>query len=183
MFGDSNTLDGSSGGDGAIGWINGNGNLSTSIHDGVQGHFYATANSSYRDGKWHHLVSVLDTGGLYLYVDGVLVATNTSVNSTICQIYPSNPYLWIGTRTKNSSSTIDDIQYYNGLIDEVRISNIARTRKKSKLVLSADPTVSTLLQLSTSVPLVSIGTIGILFPGPNQVSPLAMVKHHIQPMV
>lgn len=72
------------------------------------------------DGLWHHVAVVYNpnaTNQLSLYVDGVLdnsgnksTTINTSISSTMT----------IGKR-------IDNVKFFNGTIDEVRVYNIAKT--------------------------------------------------------
>ena len=40
-----------------------------------------TSTASVADGKWHHLVATLSTAGMYLYVDGTQVASNSSMTA------------------------------------------------------------------------------------------------------
>lgn len=125
MFGDSNKLGGSNSADEPLGWRSGNGNFSASIY--TSGHIYATANQTYRDEKWHLSTVVLDKLSLRLYVDAVLVAENTNANASNAFSYPNNPYFWIGTRSKDSSNDIDNVKFYNGILDEIFVFNIALT--------------------------------------------------------
>jgi PKD repeat protein len=50
---------------------------------GVWPNMVETVNSpgSYNDGKWHHVVATLGSGGMALYLDGKLTASRTSVTS------------------------------------------------------------------------------------------------------
>ena len=68
-------------------------------------------------GEWHHWVATYDgaTNARKIYRDGVSVAADTS---SADYIGPANTE--IGKRTWNA-------QHYNGLIEEVRISNVARS--------------------------------------------------------
>ena len=78
--------------------------------------YYAESNSAYTDSNWHYLVGVKSTTN-YLYVDGVQQAstftqsiTDSGGNFDIGRAYSNyNGYWWLGQ------------------IDEVRISNIARS--------------------------------------------------------
>jgi len=71
---------------------------------------------------WHHLTAVKDNTdkNLKLYVDGELVATTDTFN--------------ISNYTLNNSENLligfGAHDYFNGIIDEVRISNIARTQEE-----------------------------------------------------
>jgi len=68
---------------------------------------------------WHHIVGVRDTStpSLNLYLDGTLV-DSTTPTSTV-SVNPSNS-LTIGARADGGA------EFFNGTIDEVRISKIAR---------------------------------------------------------
>lgn len=130
MFGDSNSLDSSSAADEIIGWLSGTGNLSVDIYS--TSHQNATASNTYRDNQWHFLTLALDGSSTKLYVDGLFIAENTNANTSNSQVYTSNPYVWIGTRSKNSGNSIDDIQYYTGFIDDVKIYPYARSADQIK---------------------------------------------------
>lgn len=67
---------------------------------------------------WHHVAMVIDgTGVPSAYKDGVLVGTYGGSNA----VSPSsNSYI-------GGYTTGGYVRYYNGIIDEVRISNVART--------------------------------------------------------
>ncbi|NCC73736.1 MAG: LamG domain-containing protein, partial [Sphingobacteriia bacterium] len=71
-----------------------------------------------KDGQWHHVACVFDGSTKYIYVDGASDAS-VSASGTIA----TNDYLV--NIAENSEHTG---RYFNGLIDEVRIWNIARTQ-------------------------------------------------------
>ncbi|MCG2824966.1 MAG: DUF2341 domain-containing protein, partial [Thermoplasmatales archaeon] len=77
-------------------------------------------NQPLNDGVWHHVAGV-KSGGNYLkwYIDGINVKT---LNITDNRTYALSTDVWIG-----GFWWVDD-QYFNGTIDEIRISNIARTK-------------------------------------------------------
>lgn len=67
--------------------------------------------------QWHHVAGVIDNGSLYLYVDGQQVANGTYAgNATTCEL----PF------TIGESSGFPG-RVFNGIIDEVRVWNIARS--------------------------------------------------------
>lgn len=68
------------------------------------------------NGKWRHLVFQLDGTTMRIYVDGVLDSSRTMVAATL-----SDENLYIG-RTRGIDASD---QYFNGLIDDVRIYNRA----------------------------------------------------------
>lgn len=126
MLGDNNNLDSSGNADGAIGWESGSGNITTTIHNGA-GHQSVSAANTYRDSQWHLLTSVLDSSSLKLYIDGVFIGENTNAKTSAAYTYSSNPYFWIATRSKDSSLTVDNVQYFSGYLDEFKIYPYART--------------------------------------------------------
>ncbi len=81
-----------------------------------------TTTQTYGTGTWKHVACVLDTNNtdMYIYVDGVLQVLNTNTISSIAE-KPS-----INTNIGRFSQSVD-YKYFNGIIDEVRIDNIART--------------------------------------------------------
>jgi hypothetical protein len=77
---------------------------------------YTNSTTSVNDGNWHHVVGVRDTGSttLKIYVDGKQENTTTDTAGT-------------GTNTGNLLiGQTNNGQYFNGLIDDVRIYNYAR---------------------------------------------------------
>ncbi len=70
------------------------------------------------DGNWHHISAVFDGSTKYLYVDGELDASAAVTGS----ISTNNALVYLGENSENTG------RYYGGLMDEVRIWNIARTQ-------------------------------------------------------
>ena len=72
------------------------------------------------DIRWHHVGMVYDLGSLHrrLYVDGILVAEDTTAVSGV----PSGGGLHIG-----AGKDLDASGFFTGLIDDVRIYNVALT--------------------------------------------------------
>ena len=75
------------------------------------------------DVQWHHVGFVydMDTFHRLLYVDGVLVAEDTTVVSGM----PSDGGLHIG-----ASKDLDAASFFSGMIDDVRIYNQALTAEQ-----------------------------------------------------
>jgi N-acetylneuraminic acid mutarotase len=69
------------------------------------------------DGQWHHIGFVWDGSYRSLYVDGTEVATDTNA---LAPLKYSNGGFFIGT-----SKTLNAGTFFSGLIDDVRIYNIA----------------------------------------------------------
>jgi len=79
------------------------------------------------DGNWHHFVGVYDAVGknIYLYVDGVLEASNLNVTPTLSFNTVREPWVIGSVNTKGSAG--EDML---GSIDDIRIYNYARTQKQ-----------------------------------------------------
>jgi hypothetical protein len=75
-----------------------------------------TTSGSYNNGAWHHVVGVMGSDGMKMYVDGALVGTNPTATATSYTGY------WRvgGDRTWGSSSN-----YFNGRIDEAAVYSTA----------------------------------------------------------
>src|SRR5207248_4569617 len=73
------------------------------------------------DGKWHHAVVTYDGSNVQnLYVDGNFIASQTGVRSS------GGGYWAIGTGFCGWSTCTGNVyRYFNGIIDDVRIYNIA----------------------------------------------------------
>jgi rubrerythrin len=67
--------------------------------------------------EWHYMAGTWDGSTMVLYENGVEIGTNTTFNGPI---YQSATEVWIGDGTFYDS--------FEGIIDEVRISNSARSR-------------------------------------------------------
>jgi len=74
------------------------------------------------DNQWHYVAGVRSDDTLYLYVDGILVDEKTDANISNSLINDQNPI--IGRHYVPSQSRY---YYFNGSIDFISISNIART--------------------------------------------------------
>jgi hypothetical protein len=123
MWGDSASPSSSYNAESPVGWRN---NLFSAGFYGVGGHRYIDYTEGLADGNWHFIVQSSDGSSGYLYADGIYVGSTTHTG-----YYPSNPVLIAGARTKNSSSSIDNIAYFNGSIDDLRIYN--RTLSSSEI--------------------------------------------------
>lgn len=89
--------------------------------------------------EWHHVAGVRSKHKLYLYLDGVLAAQDST--ETIYNVDTDIP-LVIGAIHKGGLSTINE--FMDGKIDEVRIWNIARSESeivdnKDCAIISPEP--------------------------------------------
>ncbi|MBU1033400.1 LamG domain-containing protein [Patescibacteria group bacterium] len=86
------------------------------------------SNNAYNDGNWHHVAGIINENTAYLYVDGVLQNQQTVAN------YVANTkLLQIGVRPGLSS------YFFDGTLDEVKISGIARSAEEIKAAASRRP--------------------------------------------
>lgn len=93
--------------------------------------------------QWHHMAGVYDGKELRLYVDGVLVDTNERSGKRRTNDLP----LLIGADvTGNGGAT----SHFNGLIDTVRLSKVARYQGEQVMIeslLTSDDDTSLLLNM------------------------------------
>ncbi|MHA2202440.1 MAG: DUF2341 domain-containing protein, partial [Candidatus Hodarchaeales archaeon] len=87
--------------------------------DGTASVFNIYKSSSLIDETWIHLVGVLDraAGRAYIYMDGQLIATDTSITGGNID----------STRTLKLSEDWSSSFHFKGFFDEIRLSNIARS--------------------------------------------------------
>jgi len=102
------------------------GYLRFGVHNAANVSF--TANSSVsiaNDGLWHHVVGVCDEAGghLYLYMDGVQIASGTITPDS--GIWPSSVPLSIGARQSGNNIPVTYDYQFIGAIDDVAIYNQA----------------------------------------------------------
>jgi hypothetical protein len=77
---------------------------------------------TYNNGQWHHVVATQGTGGMALYVDNLLIGTNTNARHTSYAGY------WrIGGDNLTNWPSKPTSQYLNGAIDEVAVYPTALT--------------------------------------------------------
>jgi hypothetical protein len=72
--------------------------------------------ASYNDDTWHHVVGTQGSGGMRLYVDGVLQGQNTT---TVNQTYDG--YWRIGGDSLDSWPNQPTSRFFSGSIDEVAV--------------------------------------------------------------
>jgi hypothetical protein len=76
---------------------------------------YLTSPNSISDNQWHHLVASTSPAGMYLYLDGVLVSTNSN---TSCENYAG---YW---RMELINGTLDDLGIWNRALTQQEITNL-----------------------------------------------------------
>lgn len=72
------------------------------------------------DSQWHYLTGVFDNKNISLYVDGVL---DNSLEATDLMVTNDIP-VWIG----NNSGLGMNNRHFNGIIDEVRVAGVSRSK-------------------------------------------------------
>ena len=142
MWGDNAAPSSSSGAEAPVGW-RASGNFAAGFYSG--GHFYADAEEDYADGEWHFVGQVGDDVVGYLYIDGEQISSTTAG-----YVYGASPYLLIGARTKNSGSDIDDVEYFNGVIRQVALYNVALSPEDMQAIAAESSAVSFSGKLATT---------------------------------
>jgi signal peptidase I len=89
---------------------------------------YTTDGKNYADGSWHHVVATLSAAGQFLYVDGGLAMSDTSVTSA--QTFAGYWKIGCGNLDgwRNGGSTSNDLsgpKYFKGDLQYVAIYNAA----------------------------------------------------------
>ncbi|WP_210505903.1 PKD domain-containing protein [Naasia sp. SYSU D00057] len=95
-------------------YIDGSGRLAFAVSSGREVVTLQTASAGYNDGKWHHVVASVGSGGMAFYVDGVLAGTNSSVTS----VRSGYGYWRIGGDVPKVSGAPS---YFSGAVDEVAV--------------------------------------------------------------
>lgn len=127
------------------------------IHFGVYNgsHVLLTTTSSYNDGQWHHVTAQLFTGGMKLYMDGVLVGSNTTSTAQSYSGYWRIGYDNLTTWPNSVSSS------FGGEIDQITINSGTRNQEWVKLnyQIQKESGNFTTIQLPVLKPIVSISSI------------------------
>nr|WP_269779424.1 PKD domain-containing protein [Propioniciclava soli] len=115
LMGWGSSATGSSGANDRNLYMNNAGRLTFGVYDGSIKSI--TSPGTYRDGAWHYAVASLSPGGVKLYVDGQLVASNTS--ATRAEDIPG--YWRVGGDKMPNWPNAGTSAYFNGAIDEVAV--------------------------------------------------------------
>ncbi len=115
----------------------------------------AVSTNTVNDGNWHSLVGVRDNTAskVYLYVDGALQATT---NSTDGQAYTAG-YWRIGSYHITASQWAGNDGYFAGSVDEVRVSQIARSADRIATEYTNEFSPSTFYSLGAETPVNNFG--------------------------
>ncbi|MFH1364199.1 MAG: LamG domain-containing protein, partial [Candidatus Aenigmatarchaeota archaeon] len=90
------------------------------------GNYYHVNATGSLVGEWHHVAGIFDRTGseMYLYLDGELVNT-TSVPPTFGSVDTDSPF-GIGALVRPSPDHDQISEFFNGVIDEVRVLNVTK---------------------------------------------------------
>ncbi len=113
----------SSGQQGWVLWANQDGSVSLLIRNGAYTG-YTTGTGLISAGNWYHIVGTFNSGVGKIYLNGAEQSGSGALPSTIA--YGTNDMHVIGMYNTNAGYS------FNGLIDEVRIYNYARTQDQIK---------------------------------------------------
>ena len=117
-----------SGGSWTLAWDKKSNDLSFCVRKGSdRGYDCVFFNYDALTNDWHHVSAVFNSGKIYLYIDGLLVARPTVLGAT--SIKSNTEDLRIGAVQQNASRFL---QNWDGFIDEVQIYNQALTDAQIK---------------------------------------------------
>lgn len=142
MWGDNAAPSASGAAEGAVGWRSTTTNFAAGFYSG--GHLYANAEADYADGEWHSVAQVGEALLGYLYLDGEQISSAVAGYE-----YGAPPYFLLGARTKNSGSDLDDIEYFEGEIDNVLLYDRALTGDEIVAIVEEVLAVSSRGKLAT----------------------------------
>ncbi len=107
-------------------WIGSSGMLSVNFNGNLSSNFVGAPTRTYNDNKWHYATITFGNGVNNIYADGQLVATSSSASIG----YSPNYAYFVGTEDIESDNSPLDSRpwrYLNGQIDEINVSNTARS--------------------------------------------------------
>jgi gliding motility-associated-like protein len=100
---------------------------------------------------WYHVVSTRDGVSMKLYINGVLIADNSSKTSTsgTPPVYSTNSYFTIGAR-QNSPIPTSYYQFIKGSLDDIHLYNRPLTAAEVKALYDGSPAQT--IRITTSSP-------------------------------
>lgn len=117
LLGFSSTTTGTTGTTDRLAYINASGQVSFGVKSAGGPLATITSPGSYNDGAWHHLAFSLGNQGMKLYLDGDLVATNSSVKDAVAY----NGYSRIGNMSLTGYPDRPPSDNFVGTIDEASL--------------------------------------------------------------
>ncbi|WP_158261891.1 PKD domain-containing protein [Labedella gwakjiensis] len=115
--------------------------------------------ASYNDGRWHHVVATLGTGGLQLYVDGASVASRAT--PTAGYAYSGYWHIgghtgaqsWAGSPTTSNffAGSIDNVAVYNRVLSSAQVASHYAAAAPKANVLPVASFTSSSTELAVSV--------------------------------
>ena len=103
------------------------GGIKGEIDDNTTSKFVCSVGTSYNDGQWYHTAVVRDGNNLRLYIDGVEDG-NSPTDITGYGSLDSSRIFSIGSIFSEVSA--QQVSFFDGIIDEVRVWNDARTQNE-----------------------------------------------------
>jgi len=96
--------------------------------------------TSYDDNAWHNVQVVKNgTTGIYLYIDGVLAGSNTSLTAT-GSLSGTTPVLYSGIDSDGSSNawqgSLDDVRIYNRALSQAEITALSESYNNPGIAVS-----------------------------------------------
>lgn len=105
------------------------------VANNTDGYLQTVTNATYFDNNWHHSLCVVSGNTLSNYIDGKLVATDTTTSGT--RDISSAGNLYLGAFYYNGTPSF----LWNGLLDDLRIYNYALSADQIKQVFNNSSSV------------------------------------------
>ncbi len=109
-------------------YVHGDGRVGFSTKGGNTDDFFAGSAGDVNDGTWHFVTAVYDGTDKMIYIDGTLASTQTNPHGGSALGTANTRYGLIGDGSEASSfNGGKNNRYYEGLLDEVRYSEMVRS--------------------------------------------------------
>lgn len=123
-------------------YMDGTGRVSFGVNPGSLK--VVTAAGPYNDGKWHHVVATLGSGGMALYLDGALAVSNTTVTSAqrifgYWRVGGDNVKNWPASSGGYLAGTIDEVAVYPTALSLAQVQKHFTTSGPSATTGNAAP--------------------------------------------